>query len=105
MALVVLLCIVLVAAGVLWYHSTSQDIPRYTADQVIEVAKSYSPECPTLGRVPAFQAWESTDPSSPSWAVEYLGSGKWLVTKDCPTKTTYWHFYEDTGKLRETYKP
>ena len=104
-ALVVLLCIVLLAVGSLAYYHLSLDVPRYTADQVIEVAKSYSPECPMLGRVPKFRAWENTDPSSPSWAVEYLGSGKWLVTKECPSATGYWHFYEDTGKLEGTYKP
>lgn len=75
------------------------DVPHYTADQVISVAQSYSPDCPSSqGTSPRPRAWE-TDSDSPSWAVEYLGSGKWLVTKDCPYKTTYWHFYEDTGKL------
>jgi len=82
------------------------DVPRYTADQVIEVARSYSPDCPgSQATSPSPRAWDTepmpwdTDSASPSWSVEYLGSGKWLVRKDCESKTSYWHFYEDTGKL------
>jgi len=100
MALVVLLCIVLVAAGVLWYQSTSQDIPRYTADQVIEVARSYSPDC-EYSRFHKLRLWETEFPE-PSFAVEYIGDGVWRITKTCSANSIYdgrWHFYEDTGKL------
>ena len=72
-----------------------QDIPRYTADQVIYVARAAAPKC-------------FSDRMTASWSVEYLSHGNWLVTKTCywdtyPSKikhsTTQYYFYEDTGTL------
>jgi len=89
------------------------DVPRYTADQVIEVARSYSPHC----RRPPFlrPSWEQGSDYVPtcgpgednveaSFGIEYLGDGVWSVTKTCPVNSACsasWYFYEDTGKLVE----
>lgn len=77
------------------------DVPRYTADQVISVAQAHSPDCPKSNIIPFPQQTptQTSEPTKPSWAVEYLGEGKWLVTKECPSGKTRWYFYEDTGKL------
>lgn len=70
------------------------DIPRYTADQVIAVAKAYSPG------IPLRQCLES------SWKVAYMGQGTWIVGKYCVDRfgrsgglLASWYFYEDTGIL------
>jgi len=85
-----------------------KDTPRYTADQVIIVAKSYSPgpcgSCP--GGLTPLSRWvggkivspEKSEPTEPSWYVEYLGKGVWCVEEGC-CGHTYFLFYEDTGKL------
>ena len=72
--------------------ATTPDVARYTADQVIYVAKSYSPTC-LMDRTPSF-------------TVTYEGHGVWLVKKYCITNVGYnklfdqqWYFYESSGKL------
>ena len=71
-------------------ESPQTDTPRYTADQVIAVAKAYvGEEC--VG-----------------WATVYLGHGKWMVTAECEPKYPWlventevtWTFYEATGELK-----
>ena len=80
-----------------------EDVPRYTADQVISVAQAHSPDCPKSNPkiipLPRQTPTQTSEPTKPSWAVEYLGDGKWLVTKECPSGKTRWYFYEDTGEL------
>jgi hypothetical protein len=85
-----------------------KDTPRYTADQVIIVAKGYNPgycaPCPNALRpLPRlvggkFVYPEEPEPREPSWYVEYIGKGVWCVQKGC-CEYTYFLFYEDTGKL------
>jgi hypothetical protein len=70
-----------------------QDLPRYTADQVIYTA-SASPydDC---GYVK----------NKTKWTVIYQGDGRWLVTKHCLSQygqelyTEQFYFYENTGKI------
>ena len=70
----------------------AQDIPRYTADQVIYIASQYSPVC-------------LVEKTTPSWEVRYISNGKWLVIKKCIFRTgaaisiEQWDFYEDSSKL------
>ena len=72
-------------------EAVTQDIPRYTADQVIAVAKASDPECHN----PYMTA---------TWDVRYLSYGRWLVTKTCSIRGTFkrstqYYFYEGTGAL------
>jgi hypothetical protein len=99
---VALLCLAIAALAVLgtllFIQQTEEkdpqpDIPRYTADQVIAVAKAYAGEC---SRYP----WQSnSNDYDASWTTVYLGDGKWRVTKECASVTT-WTFYEATGELK-----
>ena len=100
---VILLCLAVAALAVsgtlLFIRQTEEetpqlDIPRYTADQVIAVAKAYAgEECsgPTV--------WWLEEPNEARWTTVYLGDGKWRVTKECASVTT-WTFYEATGELK-----
>ncbi len=71
------------------------DIPRYTADQVIYVANSNSPVCISI--------------FVPTWKAEYVGTGRWLVTKECVNpklpsavfSREQWYFSESTGILNK----
>jgi hypothetical protein len=93
---VALLCLAVAAlavAGTLLFIRQTEDIPRYTADQVIAVAKAY-----TGGGC-----------DSESWTTVYLGDGKWKVTIKCfnpedrwwsTTVVSHWTFYEATGELK-----
>ncbi len=47
------------------------DIARYTADQVIAVAKSYAGD--TCGST----KWQQDRYPKPTWKVEYVGQGVW----------------------------
>jgi hypothetical protein len=87
-----------------------KDTPRYTADQVIMVAKSYSPGyCGPCSYAPQRplpylegEKWvytEEPEPTEPGWYVEYIGKGVWCVEKSCCGVHTDFLFYEDTGKL------
>ncbi len=88
----VAIVLALVIIGCAKTTEPSPDIPRYTADQVINVASANSPTC-------------MYSVTTPSWTSEYIGNGTWLVTKKCITKwgavmsTEQWNFYENTGKL------
>ena len=108
---VALLCLAIalfaVSGTLLFIRQTEEkapqvDIPRYTADQVIAVAKAYAGE--ECGGGPYRWSGESYEAS---WTTVYLGDGKWKVTKECPgapwTTTTVvsdWTFYEATGELK-----
>jgi hypothetical protein len=63
--------------------SSSIDIPRYTADQVISVARASCPD--TSYRISY-------------WAVSYIGKGKWLINQFGSYSQQY-YFYEQTGSL------
>ena len=107
---VALLCLaisVLAVAGTLLFirqteEETPQlDIPRYTADQVIAVAKAYAgEECDNR--------WSLESSEKASWTTVYLGDGKWKVTKECEGQYRWdtttvvgdWTFYEATGELK-----
>ena len=103
---VALLCLAIAAlavAGTLLFIR-QVDEPRYTADQVIAVAKAYAGEECGGGSM-----WsEYVEPYDASWTTVYLGDGKWKVTKECegqyPWDTTTvvgdWTFYEATGELK-----
>jgi hypothetical protein len=71
-----------------------QDVSRYTADQVIYVARAKSPSCIREGL-------------TASWSAIYLDNHHWLVTKSCLTprgelwSVTQWDFYEDNGGLNQ----
>ena len=94
---VALLCVAIAAlavAATLLFIRQTEDIPRYTADQVIAVAKAYAGE--ECGG--AFPSW-GQEPSEASWTTVYLGNGEWQVTKECASVTT-WTFYEATGELK-----
>jgi len=85
------------------------DVPRYTADQVIAVAKAYAGECSYgsswskyIGGSAAGGTYDA------NWTTVYLGDGKWKVTKECggqyrwdtTTVVGDWTFYEATGELK-----
>ncbi len=104
---VILLCLAILflsVGGVLLFtqgateKAPQPDIPRYTADQVIEVAKAYAGEECGAGRIAEYY--------DPKWTTTYLGDGRWEVTKDCSHvgsglgKST-WIFYEATGELKK----
>ena len=102
---VALLCVAIAALAVvgtwLFIRQTEEkapqvDIPRYTADQVIAVAKAYAGEECGGGSY----SW-SVEPYEASWTTVYLGDGKWRVTKECGSVTT-WTFYEATGELKSS---
>lgn len=106
---VALLCLAVAAVAVvgtlLFIRQTEEkppqvDIPRYTADQVIAVAKAYA------GEECGGSIW--SEPHDASWTTVYLGDGKWKIIKGCdgglPWSTTTvvseWIFYEATGELK-----
>lgn len=97
---VILLCIAVAALsvlGTLLLIRQTEDIPRYTADQVIAVAKAYAgEECEE--RDSLFRTWG--DEPNVKWTTVYMGDGKWRVTKECWSLET-WTFYETTGELQE----
>ena len=105
---VALLCLAVAALAVLgtllFVRQTEdiapqQDIPRYTADQVIAVAKAYAGE--KCAGQPSLDE---------QWTTVFLGDGKWRVTRECSyqgapwskerTVVVSWTFYEATGELR-----
>ena len=101
---VALLCLAVAAlavAGTLLFARQTEDrapqvdMPRYTADQVIAVAKAYAgEECGSSRR------WqEYVEPYDASWTTVYLGDGEWRVAKKCGS-VEEWTFYEATGELR-----
>ncbi len=72
------------------------DAPRYTSDQVIEIAK-------------ASNEWQAQFPDGQYFA-EYEGEGVWTVRYSffaiwTTPKTNSWHFYESEGKLVEDENP
>ena len=106
---VALLCVAVAALAVtgtlLFTRQTEEevpqvDIPRYTADQVIAVAKAYAGEA-------RFAFLTVLDEK---WATVYLGNGEWKVTRECSYQGQYpwsrttvasdWTFYEATGELK-----
>jgi hypothetical protein len=84
-------CILFSACG---RPQLNPDVSRYTADQVIYIARAKSPSCIREGL-------------TASWGATYLGNRQWLVTKSCLTRmgqpwtVTQWDFYEDTGRLSQ----
>ena len=98
---VALLCLAVAALSILGtvlFIRQTEDIPRYTADQVIAVAMAYAgEECGGDSGDP-FRWWEE-EPDEASWTTVYLGDGKWKVTKKCASVTT-WTFYEARGELK-----
>ena len=103
---VILLCLAVAALAVggtlLFIQQTEEkapqlDIPRYTADQVIAVAKAYAgEECDSS----PYPSWVQTYEKA-RWTTVYLGNGKWEVTRNCsPTEGVDWTFYEATGELK-----
>lgn len=114
---VALLCLAIAALAVLgtllYIQQTEEkapeiDIPRYTADQVITVAKAYAGE--ECGGGPTRWWSEYPEPYDASWATVYLGDGKWKVTKECAGQYRWdtttvvgdWTFYEATGELKSS---
>ena len=96
---VILLCLAVAALAVMGtlLFIRQLDEPRYTADQVIAVAKAYAGEECGGGSFPMWS--EYVEPYDASWTTVYLGDGKWRVTKECASVTT-WTFYEATGELK-----
>ena len=104
---VMLLCMAVAALAVVGtLLFIRYDGPRYTADQVIAVAKAYAGE-----ECGGSSMWsEYIEPYDASWTTVYLGDGKWKITKECggqdPWDTTTvvgdWTFYEATGELRSS---
>jgi len=108
-SLCVVIAVLAVAGTLLFIRQTEEapqvDTPRYTADQVIAVAKAYAGEECGGSRFPVWTA----EPDEARWTTVYLGDGKWKVTKECggqypwDTTTTVvgdWTFYEATGELK-----
>ena len=111
---VALLCVAVAALAVLVTllfireteeRAPQQDIPRYTADQVIAVAKAY------LG-----ERCADAPLGHEKWTTVYLGNGQWRVTRLCSrqegagplpwsgysgesTFESDWTFNEATGEL------
>ena len=110
---VALLCLAIalfaVSGTLLFIRQTEEkapqvDLPRYTADQVIAVAKAYAGECYLGG-----SWWQgNVEFYDASWTTVYLGDGKWKVTRECggqyrwdtTTVPSEWTFYEATGELK-----
>lgn len=73
---------------------TQQLSPRYTADQVIAVAKAYAGE----GR--GIAKWQQERYPEANFKCIYLGNGEWIVSKDSfPFGNQSWTFIEATGQL------
>ena len=95
-SLVILFLLPLCACAGTESSQVERDVPRYTADQVIYIARAADPGCKVAAKMTA------------TWDVEYQNNGKWLVTKTChwntvnKTKysTTQYYFHESTGKLK-----
>jgi len=109
--LVVSFCLLFIAScsGKLFSEPTdkltepTKDISRYTADQVILVAKNYSPEprCWSYREALSQPGGVILCEAEWTWAVEYSGNGIWHVDKKCPCNDMIlqWYFHEDTGKF------
>ena len=85
-------------------QSSVADVPHYTVDQVIMVAKSISPDC--RQKIPGWVGYRCSlyEDAEPIFTAEYLENGVWIVTKTCPVNSEYdgsWNFYEDNGELVE----
>lgn len=96
-SLCVVIAVLAVAGTWLLIRQTEENIPqvdtpRYTADQVIAVAKAYAGE-------ECLNRWFVGESNEARWTTVYLGDGKWRVTKECASVTT-WIFYEATGELK-----
>jgi len=106
---VALLCLAIAAIAVagtwLFIRQTEEntpqvDLPRYTADQVIAVAKAYAGEECDSDSSPT-RWWVTYEKAR--WTTVYLGNGKWKVTRNCsPTEGVDWTFYEATGELKSS---
>ena len=99
---VALLCLAIAALAIsgtlLFIRQTEDppqvDIPRYTADQVIAVAKAYAGE-------ECVNRWSLEPDEKARWTTVYLGNGKWKVTRNCSSpEGVDWTFYEATGELK-----
>jgi hypothetical protein len=74
----------------------SVDVSRYTADQVISVAKDYAGSTCSENRV------ITSDPPPPTqatWKVKYRSNGRWVVERTCRSSVRLWFFYEDDGRF------
>ncbi len=77
------------------------DVPRYTADQVLEVARAYSTND---GLNPAILDLAKRK-GYPQWSTEYIGQGRWQITKDWgnwASKVTM-YFDEESGSIQSGY--
>lgn len=79
------------------------DIPRYTAGQVIAVARAYSP-----GVSRALMLSKGCGQEL-AWSARYLSQGSWFVCKYCIHRWSdervlidYWFFHEDTAQLNKS---
>ena len=96
------------------------DLPRYTADQVITIAKAYAgDETYTTTHTSKPIEWSNnriperlrpkpqpprtvTRTSKPLWKVLYLGKGIWWVEKEGRLGHECWYFHEDTSAFEKT---
>ncbi len=73
------------------------DIPCYTADQVLKVAQAYSTNdglSPTIVELAKRTGY-------PQWSTEYIGQGRWRITKDCGNwaSKVIMYFDEKSGSM------
>jgi hypothetical protein len=90
---ILVVIIIIFVSSLIACQSASQpdsqpDIPRYTADQVIEVVKAHN-------------IYESFYPNKGQYDVEYIGNGEWTVNYSYLEggREAYWSFNDATGKL------
>lgn len=72
-----------------------EDNPRYTADQVLIVAKNYAPGC----RIGSPDLFKPTGSYEPRLEVEYKGKSMWEVKWYCIDVHGTLQFDEKTGKM------
>ena len=85
-----LLALLMIVSTALSFYSC-QDVPFYTADQVIYIAKN------------AYPCSSSSSHKEPSYIAEYSGGAIWKINIKCPDLLSggnkIYYFHEDTGKI------
>jgi hypothetical protein len=85
----------------------STDTPKYTVEEILDIAKKHSPDCRIKTgiqnisgcRCSAIDLYEEV---APSYVAKYTGKGIWLVSKTCSINSAFsrnWYFYEDSAEL------
>jgi hypothetical protein len=81
----------IIALAIFLFNMLFKDVPRYTADQVLTLAKNYDPAPCSLF-------------VEPKWEATYMGHGKWHAIKTCGSYPyshyTFYEFDETTTQFK-----